>query len=245
MEVFDKKQFNYFLDSLILFGFGSQGSCYLDPKTNLVYKVFYDWEDDFNSIDKKSILHFENIHNTTFIFPSDLILFENKVIGYISKYVKAINLYKINPLRLDLKQFISKINGALKDISILSMSGVYIYDMMYNIMLGKKIYVIDTMEYTLRESTSELFQENVSAFNLEIMYFLVDNYFDKVVNSNPLLKEMYASHGKDISITEFITIFQKYLSELMGQDVKKLITAQSLVERLAEPKYARTLTLSK
>ena len=88
-----------------------------------------------------------------------------------------------------------------------------------------KIYVIDTLDYSYRNVT---YNENREAFDLELMLFLVDTYFDDFVNNDKLLKEMYM--GFEVRGVDFLRVFRNKLSTYMGKDIKKLQSAKSLIK---------------
>lgn len=236
-------ELNVFLGSLIFIGGGSQGDCYSDGKK--VYKIFKDYdESDYEEVaGKDQILQFKNLKNATFIFPEDVIILGGKVIGYITKYTKANNLFQINPLTLSLDRLERLILLAIKDIKYISKNSVRCYDLMYNIMLGTKIRIVDTIDYNFSNSDEEkLLRDNLSPFNLEFMYFLVDGLFTKVVEDNKELLEMYSSHGHDINILEFIKAFRKRLSELVGFEIQRLNQAKKyLDDEPKKKKYLRAL----
>ena len=181
----------------------------------------------------RTITIFLGKENATFIFPKEEVRVDGKLVGYISNYVPASSLYKVDFRYVNLNTFLRKIKVALKDIELLTKEGIAIYDIMYNILLGKKgIYVIDTDDYRYSgKEEKDLYRSNVKGFNLEIMYFLVNGYFEEVVKSNRRLKAMYNSHGIDMSIVTFIEELKEYLSTLMGYEVKQLSQAKKLVNK--------------
>ncbi len=54
------------------------------------------------------------------IFPKDVIKLNGVVIGDMTRYVNAQNLYKINPLTLDINWLLSLCELALKEIELIS-----------------------------------------------------------------------------------------------------------------------------
>jgi len=72
------------------------------------------------------------------------------------------------------------------------------------------------------------------------MTFLVDNYFDEFVQNNKELLEMYK--GKDINLLDFLTLFDKLLSENVDKDIITLNDAKSLVNKKCyEPNFIRSI----
>lgn len=123
------------------------------------------------------------------------------------RYVKATNLYLLNLLTINIESFLKLIIIALKDFEYLTRKGVCIYDIMYNIMLGDNLYIIDTVEYTRRNMPYEVLKKhNLKGFTLEILYFLIDDYFDEFISTNPELNAFYQAKP-NISIIDFIIKF--------------------------------------
>ena len=230
-----KKEFSSFLRFMESMGFlkeigtGSQGICYLNLINNKVYKIyhqFFDEDKEYNvEYRKEDILLFSNIINDTFIWANDVIVVENEIIGYVSDFVNARSLYKINPLSVNFEHLLNSVNKVEKDIKIISDNGVVTYDTLYNTLYGKNgIFIIDHDDYSLSNCDKNvLFRINNDNFNLGIMYFLIDNYFDEFISNYKELKEMYGNSG--VNISEFIKLFRKYLSEYMGKEVVNLSEA--------------------
>lgn len=185
-------------------------------------------EDDSELI-KEDILKFSHIKNDLIIFPLDVISLNEEVIGEISRYVKGRNLYQLNPLTVNLDRLIKLCELALKELTLITRENVTIYDTVYNTLLGEQLYLIDTTEYTWsKEPFTENLKANIKGFNISIMLFLISGIFDEVISSNKILNEMYQTKGEDISIIEFIKELKKYLSEILGIEVKTLASARML-----------------
>ena len=227
-------------------GSGSQGISYLDKRTNKVYKVFHQFFDKYNedyfiTYTQEEFLKFSHIKNNTFKWASDVIMVDNEIVGYISDYINAKSLYQIDPLTINLNKFSSAIIDTNEDIKIISDNGVLTYDVVYNILYGTKgISIIDHDEYTFSELDSNiLYRNNCDNFNYGIMYFLIDNYFEEFISNYKYLKEMYNTKG--ININEFIELFRKYLSEVVGERIVTLKEAkQCLNKKKRKAKYQRS-----
>ncbi len=227
-----KEELNLFIKKLIYIGEGTQGKCYLDKNNLLVYKFFWhcflEDEFDLSYFSEDDILKFSHLKANTIIFPKEVIYLDKEVIGYTTRYRNAPNLYKLNPLNLSLDRLTKLIEIALKEIIYLSKKGVCMYDVLYNVLLGRKIYIIDTLEYTLRSGNyADILRHNLKAFNIEIMSFLIDGIFDGVINNNKSLNDMY--HHKDlVSLIDFINELRSYLSKILAKDITYLKEAKSL-----------------
>lgn len=231
-----KENFMLFLKRLDYIGAGSQAVVYLNKKSGKVFKVFHqffeeDEEDFFSRYSSNDFLRFSNIENKSFIWPSSVIIVEGEVVGYIRDYVNAKPLCEINPLNISLDKLSKSIPVIQKDIEIISEAGIKTYDMMYNTLYGSSGFkVIDHEDYAFsNKPVSDLIRINNDSLNYEIMYFLVDCYFNEFVNDYKLLKDMYDKSGVDI--LEFINLFRKYLSEYIGSDVKRLRDAKKCMNK--------------
>lgn len=222
---------------------GAQGIVYRDK--SIAIKVFHQYfdkcEDDY-IWKKEDILTFGDFQNGTYIFPLDILSVENEIIGEISKYVSGKDLYKINPLTINIDSFIKAVSNCLIDIKKISEQQIISYDTVYNTLYnGRKIYIIDTDEYTYVDlPTNEILQTNQNNFNMGIMYFLIDSYFDEFIQSNKLLCEMYMC--KNIDIIEFLKLYKLKLSEQVGYEITTIKQASScLNKKVRTPKYIRNI----
>lgn len=238
---FNNKQelMNFLKCKLTFIGSGSQGECYLDKNTNSVYKIFIDYiEEDICFYSEEDLLKFKNIKNNTFVFATDIVRVNENVVGYISKYVNATNLYKLNPLNVNLDKFNLSIKKAKKDIDFISKNKIKLYDIPYNILLGSKIYVTDFDDFNYTDvDLNKLKNMNNYSFNLELFWFLVDGYFNEFVKSNNELSELYET--KD-DIIMFLKLFRRDLSEYVGIKINKLNECKKyLNKKIEEPIYLR------
>lgn len=242
MNFNNSNELDVFLNKLLYIGMGSQGSCYLNNNDKTAIKIFHDFDDDLCNISENEIMRFSNIKNKTFIWPSSVIRMNNNVIGYISPYIKAKNLCNTNPLNVNLNKLEKCIQNAKKDIDIISEHKVLTYDVMYNTMLGNKLYIIDSQDYCYKDcySKSDLINKNNHNLDYEIYYFLVDSYFNNVINNDKDLSCLYVH--KEENVLEFLKLFKKRLSELSGMEINSLRDAKKFIDpKPIEHKYIRTL----
>lgn len=227
MNFISREHLLSYLKRLSFIGMGSQGECFLDKKTNKVYKIFHQYVDELDdgwkfNFTRENLLKFSNIENNSYIFPLDVIYVGDEIVGYICDYVCGNSLFKTNPLEVNLDNFSTAISNTLNDVHIVSENGVRSYDVMYNIIYGNDgLKIIDCDDYSFSDIDSEyLYKINCDNLSYEIMYFLVDKYFDEFIANYPILKEMYTNSGIDIE--EFIKLFRKNLSEYVGFNVNYL-----------------------
>lgn len=228
-------------------GTGSQGICFYDKIKGDVYKIFHQFFEDYGEdkviYNEKELLRFSNIKNNTFLWPKDIIVVGDEIVGYVSDYFDGKNLYEINPLSININKFIDSISQVLLDIKKVSSMNIRTYDVMYNILYGKEGFcIIDHDEYCYSNmNKKELYEFNCDNFNIAIKYFLIDNYFDKFISCYKDLNEMYVSKG--INVNQFLLLFRKYLNKEMGYNVIKLSEASRLVnkEKIKKVKYQRII----
>lgn len=236
MEFKNRKHFDTYLNGLEFLGQGSQGTCYLSKKNNLVVKVFNDYFDNEETgYTEDFLLRFSNIKNNTFIWPNSTIKIEDTIVGYTMPYKRAKNLCNINPLSINLDSLEKAALNAEKDIKLVTDNSVKLYDAIYNILYtNRKLYIIDTLEYRIRKVS---YEENRMMMDEELMLFLVDSYFDDFVNNDKLLKEMYRK--SEVRGVDFLKTFRNKLSEYVGKDITKLNEAKCLIKKSSRYKYMR------
>ena len=236
MNYVNREHLNTYLRGIKYLGQGHQGVCYLNERKKVVYKIFHSYFDNEEEYYKEEdLLKFSNIENKTFIWPSDVIKVNTELVGYTLPYKKAKNLYQINPLQINLNSLKRALTNAYKDIELLSDNQVRIYDAVYNTLYSQgRIYVIDTLEYGELQTT---YIQNRSNIDYEIKLFLIDNYFNHLVDSSPILKEMYKD--KEVSSIIFLEELKKELSSLLGEELQTLSKAKKYIKRIENPVYER------
>ncbi len=230
---------------IIELGRGSQGRTYLNKKNCYAFKIleqFFDDDEDFHiNYTKEEFIKYSSIKNGTYIFGNDNVLVNGEVVGYIMRYFDGKLLTDTNPLLVNLNNFSKSTDKVYQDNIILANSGIKTRDVSYNIMYGKnKFVIIDTMEYyDSKEDYKTILKNNNDSFNYGLMLFLVDGYFDDFISNYKELKDMYLSKGVDIK--EFISIYRRYLSEYVGNDIVRLRDANKcLNKKLVNRQYERS-----
>ena len=83
-------------------------------------------------------------------------------------------------------------------------------------------------------------KNNYENFDMEIYYFLVDGFFQKFVNENKMLNELYSDKKEDVLF--FLKLFRNLLSEMVGKEIITLGEASKYIDRKALiRKYERYL----
>lgn len=146
-----KKELLMYLKYIIELGYGSQGITYHDKKLNKAIKVYHEVFDDEMSYltkNKEETLKFNQAVNNTYIFPDDVLMLNDKIVGYTSKFVSGKNLQYINPLTININNLMQSLKQVKEDTKLISENKIKSYDVMYNIMYDyENIAVIDTDEY--------------------------------------------------------------------------------------------------
>ena len=235
MEFKTRKEVEEFIEKSKYIGGGSQGECYVDSQRENVYKIYYNFLDPIEEdtpIEASEILQFQDINSGLVMFPKDIIAINGDIIGDISKYARGKNLDTLNPLLVDLNHLIKLCRLAIKEIELLSRKRVILYDVVFNTLLGDNLYIVDTKDYSWSlESYEETLKNNIKQFNLSILWFLIDDLFESIIEKNKLLREMYKTEGLDISVIDFIIELKNYLSEILGREISTLGDARSLMNK--------------
>ena len=251
MNFESNKLLSLYLKKLIPIGMGSCGECFLNPKTNQVFKIFnqffeeeegFSYEEEYAEYDEKEILRFANIKAPSFIFANNIITVNGHIVGYISKYANAKRLNQINPLIISLEKLKRAILEVYNSLQIVSNEGIKTYDMMYNILYHNKFYIIDQDEYSYNDmDNKKLYNYNRANFDQEIYYFLIEAYLDEFINQDARLKEMFGN--REVDVLTFISELQSKLSERVQKPVSKLSDAKPVLnkQKVKKPFYARDL----
>lgn len=216
---------------------GSQGQCY--KYNGIIYKIFHYFIDEYNEFDddnlsytSEELLRFSYIVNTTYVWPEDVIMVQDLVVGYFYKFALGRPLYEVDPLNVGLDKFGDRLSRVFGDVRILSDNGVMTYDVTYNILYGVSGFkVIDTLGYVYSELDSvELYRINVYKFNKGVKEFLMGDYFGKFITDNKKLKEMY--YDRETNLCEFLKEFRRELSMNEGHEISKLGEATKCIGRV-------------
>lgn len=219
-----------FLKKYNKIGEGSEGIVYYDKKNNCVYKIFSHIFSDnlrYCHLDTPNSIDICGIDNKTYIFPADMIIIDNYVVGYVEKYVKGEVLSNINPLNVELSKYISAVIQGYHDTAIISYDKIMSNDVAYNTLYdGNEIKIIDTESYckSIRDSYTVI-MNNLYNYNKSTVLFLVSSFLEEFIDSNNYLREMFNS--KYYNPGDFLRVLRDSLSEYVGNEINYLIDAQS------------------
>lgn len=224
----DEFALKQFLRNMKVIGRGAQGVCYSNGV--YVFKIFYDELAALSQINLDTLRTLSFLTNDTFLFSNDIIWVRDKFCGTVMPYRKGYNLYEIDPLSVPLLFFVSCVKKNLEDLKTISHFGVEIQDLFCNMLLGDHMFVVDTQDYRINEPSLYVENFNLSIYQQAIMSFLIDGCFEKFVSTVPYLRKMYKSYENEGSILEFLQIFQKELSELVGAPILTLEDAKECLD---------------
>jgi hypothetical protein len=148
MEFKNTNEFNTYINdnkSSIL-GYGVEGTVYL-TKSNETIK---DMQDNPKIIDYTDVIMSTDLDLSSFLFPKELFLIGNKIVGYKSNYFPNNIIKKRNGKieDIDIDALLEAREKFIKDLKVLTESGYYLYDAAGNILFdNKKLVAIDTLNY--------------------------------------------------------------------------------------------------
>lgn len=235
MRLKNNEEYFSYISRLKRLGQGLQKVVYYDSKLDKCIKIYHDIFDlefyECCNFKEEEILRFKDCKNDTYIFSSDIILLNDRIIGYIEDKVLGETIDKISPLYINLDNFICAVSRVNIDIEKISNYKIKTFDVLYNIMYGNgKISIIDFDEYNFTElEYDKLLQHNKNNFNMGIKLFLVDTYFDEFVASNKYLNELY--EDKNIDINLFLKCFKECINEYMDYNITNLSEAKKLLNK--------------
>ncbi len=206
--------------SLIPLGMGSEGSCHKSQVDQLAYKVLWSSieEDDpmedvgFGMTNLSSILTTEDILLPHFLFPIQLHVCKEELLGYTSFCAPSKNLF--HSKFLTSKQAIRRIPfDALKkaydamqvEMDALNQEKIEIFDLAFNLIFdGESLYAIDTTWYKRRD-------KDVHKANEESLKYAIRSVFSLWI------REDFSRSGKTIEDAE------EYLSFLEGFEIENYL----------------------
>lgn len=152
-------------------GFGVEGVIYLSKDGDTIKEIQnptrvlpYDEE----------IITTNDYKLDSFIFPSELYLYNNIIYGYKAKYFKNdlfCDLYRENAVEMDLEKLLAAREKMIEDIKVLTNDNYKLDDLFGNILFdGEKLVGIDTLSY-YKESGITL-DDNISSLDQALNFKL-------------------------------------------------------------------------
>lgn len=218
-------------------GFGSEGDVY-DMHDGTILKVICEYEDE--SYCANNMLKFSDVENNSYYFAKKVYMVDEYVRAYISKKCPGYNLSALDPAFLNINSLLDSYDYFYDDTKLLSNMKIKAIDVMYNTLYdGKRFGAIDTLWY--EKSTldkDEIMNNNISEFNLELAYLLIDSRYEVFVNQYPELKELYKAiqQLETVDMKAFIKLLISKLSEYCDKEIIYLKDAKKAV-RKSEKNY--------
>lgn len=219
-------------------GFGSEGDAYVLKNGNVLKVLNYDedeLEEVYEEYDANDMLKFSDVENDSYYFAKKLYMVNGYVRAYISKRCPGYNLSVLDPSFLNINNLLDSYDYFYDDTKRLSSMGIKAIDMMYNILYdGKRFGAIDTLWYEKSSlDKDKIMNRNISQFNLELAYLLIDGRFEVFVNHIPELKEMYKAINacQNVSMKEFIKLFTHELSSYCDSEIVYLKNAKKAIRK--------------
>lgn len=232
MEFKNIKELTYYASLLEYLDIGSEGICYLNKGQKKVYKLFHDYEekDYICKYDEDKLDKLKKVKCDSFVWPTEVIKVDDKIVGYTVPYIHAKSLYDIDLLSVNLDLLTKNITLVRKDIKQLSNNNIIMIDTFYNILYSKKFYFIDADNYEInKDDNMDVLKENNKTFDTGIYNYLIKHTFEELVSSDKELRELYQEKKEDILV--FIELFRKKINELMGTEIKYLKDAKTLGDK--------------
>jgi len=155
LKIFSSEQeVNNYFNKMHLTGIGNgvEGVAYLDNTKNCVYKQI---RPDYAVYYEPSIITTSMFNLDSFIFPDELFLLRENIIGYRTRYFKGDVLCDITrreDAQIDLEKLLEAREAMIKDIKVLTDANYVLDDMYGNVLFnGEKLAAIDTLSYYQEE----------------------------------------------------------------------------------------------
>ena len=206
-----------------IIGIGTTAVCYL-MKDKRVLKLFINTANKKYLFDKYDnvVDHFEKINdlkNSTYIVPEEVLIKDKKCIGYIYGYINSKTLKNIR-LNTKIDALIYGYDNLYEDTKEISSKKFHLFDVHdRNILFNGNYNIIDLDKGTFEDNISEeqILKENMDLINKTIIYSLlrvkeyeIIKFYD--VNLRDLYRENIERNYKGMK--SFLKEFQKYRKDI-------------------------------
>lgn len=165
---------------------GTEGEVYLTDN-DYVIKYMKDSYDPKYLSESKDIIMSSDLQLDSFIFPDELFVIGDQVVGYKAKHFKG-NILKFpnssveKEEDLNLDRLIESRDKMLEDIKVLTDMGYYLFELPRNILFNnKKLCAIDTLDYR-KDTSDELLKKNLKLFDYALALELCDHTEDNSIS---------------------------------------------------------------
>lgn len=158
-------------------GEGSEGVVYI-TKNNDVIKEIINYKDKYPN---DEILMESDIKLDSFLFPKELYVWNNFILGYKTDYFRNIFRDFDGDIRdIDLNAVVKAGYKMMKDVEVLSKMDYILYDLPYNVLFdGKTLKAVDTLGYF--KDSKDTLHKNTILLRDALIYALTmhDGYISK------------------------------------------------------------------
>lgn len=178
------EEFNEYVNSNIKYSIGnsSEGSVYLTKNDNVlkdISNIYYPMYLEKN----KDVIMSDDLKLDSFIFPDELYVFEDKIIGYIAEYFKC-DIFENFISDIDVDALVSARKKFIEDMKVLTDKGYFLFDMGFNTLFDNhKLCAIDTLDYYKKDGVT--LEENLNMLDYALITRLRDhNVCNRNTNSD-------------------------------------------------------------
>ena len=122
---------------------------------------------------KQDIIMDSDYNLDSFMFPTELYIYKDMIIGYTSKYFRG-DIFEEFFGDINIDALIRAREKMIEDIKVLTNDGYYLYDLAFNTLFNnKKLCAIDTLDYYRKENVT--LKENLDILDYGLVSRLRDH----------------------------------------------------------------------
>lgn len=165
---------------------GTEGEVYTTKDNNIIKYMKESYRPKYLS-ESKDIIMSSDIKLDSFIFPDELFVIDDQIVGYISDYFEG-NILRFPNSKvekeeeLNLEALIEARYKMIEDIKELTDMGYYLFDLPMNILFdNKKLCAIDTLDYR-KDLSSDLLKKNLKFLDYALAFELCNHTEDNNIS---------------------------------------------------------------
>lgn len=165
---------------------GTEGEVYTTKDNNIIKYMKESYRPKYLS-ESKDIIMSSDLQLDSFIFPDELFVIGDQIVGYTSNYFEG-NILKFPNSRVDheeelnLDALIEARFKMIEDIKELTELGYYLVELPHNILFNnEKLCAIDTLDYR-KSNMSDLLQKNIHNLDYALAFELCDHTEDNSIS---------------------------------------------------------------
>lgn len=168
------KEYGAFLKKIrkSLINTSTEGDIYL-TQDKLILKDMSDSYDPIYLSKKPNIIMSDDLKLDSFIFPDELYVCDDLIVGYKSKYFKG-DIFEDIYSDINVKSLIKAREKFIEDLKIITNEGYFLFELPCNVLFNnKKLCAIDTLDY-IKKDNVEL-KENIELLDYGLIMRLQDH----------------------------------------------------------------------